>query len=240
MYFSNNIVRIGYSRLHGMLYCDRSNLLLAGNIIDYDIPGSGFAAVNLSGGRLEAVNNYITAVDTCLQLQNLGAPSSIYNSTFWTTDSTFAIFAAGSQPITMIADAVYGSLHSDYLSPYPRVIWSISYCAFSRSSDTSRASYSSCNDCYLNFVSPGLELNTNGFVTPPNSVCIAAGPPEAVYNNRGTTNRNDIGYTGGPFFNPANYTNDAPMIYWLKGSPVFFSKGQSNTLNISAAAVAGD
>ena len=71
----------------------------------------------------------------------------------------------------------------------------------------------------------------------PGSPCINAGPPDAVYNNRDGT-RNTMGYTGGPYWNPANYTNNNPMVFLLTGQQTV-AKGVQTTIPINAAATAG-
>jgi hypothetical protein len=69
------------------------------------------------------------------------------------------------------------------------------------------------------------------------SPCINAGPPDAVYNNRDGT-RNTMGYTGGPYYNPANYTNNNPMIFLLTGQQTAI-KGIQTTIPVSVGASAG-
>ena len=69
------------------------------------------------------------------------------------------------------------------------------------------------------------------------SPCINAGPPEAIYNNRDGT-RNTMGYTGGPYWNPANYTNNNPMVFLLTGQQVVLNGAQTNIV-VNAAASAG-
>jgi hypothetical protein len=71
----------------------------------------------------------------------------------------------------------------------------------------------------------------------PGSPCLNAGPPEAIYNNRDGT-RNTMGFTGGPYWNPANYTNNNPMVFFLTGQQMVLSGVQTN-IQINAAAAAG-
>jgi hypothetical protein len=71
-----------------------------------------------------------------------------------------------------------------------------------------------------------------------NSPCRNAGPPDAIYNDRDGT-RNDIGFTGGPLYNPANFTTDLPLAFWLDTTPRKVLKGVNNTIRVDAAAVAG-
>ena len=79
--------------------------------------------------------------------------------------------------------------------------------------------------------------NANGGLLP-GSPCINAGPPDPIYNDRDGT-RNDMGYTGGPYYNPANYTNDNPMVFFLSGSPQIIFKGLQTNIQVNLGASAG-
>jgi hypothetical protein len=81
------------------------------------------------------------------------------------------------------------------------------------------------------------NVNTDGSLNA-GSPCINAGPPDAIYNNRDGT-RNTIGYTGGPFFNPANYTNNNPMVFFLLTGQQTVLSGLQTNISVSAAASAG-
>jgi hypothetical protein len=48
-----------------------------------------------------------------------------------------------------------------------------------------------------------------------------------------------MGWTGGPLYNPANYTNNNPMVFFLTGSPQTVFKGQQTNILVNAAASAG-
>ena len=122
------------------------------------------------------------------------------------------------------------------------MVWDISYCVFNGAvtQGSPPGGFGGCNACNPGFVVGGYSLSPSSFQLLPNSVCRSNGPPQAVYNNFGTTNRNDIGFTGGPFYNPANWTNTNPMVYLLTGTPQIFPKGRTNIISINAAAVAGN
>ena len=64
-----------------------------------------------------------------------------------------------------------------------------------------------------NFVGT-LSPDNSWFSLQGGSPCINAGPPGAIYNDADGS-RNDIGYSGGPFWKPANYTNDGPILLSL-------------------------
>ena len=85
------------------------------------------------------------------------------------------------------------------------------------------------------FIDPKLDADRNLAADSP---CRNAGPPDAIYNDRDGT-RNDIGFTGGPLYNPGNYTNDLPIAFWLNTTPRKLIKGLQSTIRVDAAAVAG-
>ena len=71
----------------------------------------------------------------------------------------------------------------------------------------------------------------------PGSPIINAGPPDAIYNNRDGT-RNTMGYTGGPYWNPANYSNNDPMVFLLTGQQMA-AKGVQTSIPVNVAVSAG-
>jgi hypothetical protein len=77
---------------------------------------------------------------------------------------------------------------------------------------------------------------TNNLSLLSDSPCINAGPPDAIYYNRDGT-RNTMGYTGGPYWNPANYTNNNPMVFLLTGQQTIVNGAQTSIqLNVGASA----
>jgi hypothetical protein len=89
-------------------------------------------------------------------------------------------------------------------------------------------------DCLL--VDPNITDFSNP-IPAANSPCIGAGIDLPVYKNRDGT-RNTMGYTGGPYYNPANYTENNPMVFLLAG-PQSAVKGVQTSIPITAAASAG-
>jgi hypothetical protein len=81
-------------------------------------------------------------------------------------------------------------------------------------------------------VAPNLAADSSPNVGSP---CINAGPPDAIYNNLDGT-RNTMGYTGGPYFNPANYTNSNPMVFLLTGPQVVLGNQTNIQVNVGASA----
>ncbi len=81
------------------------------------------------------------------------------------------------------------------------------------------------------------KLNPDNTLAP-DSPCVNTGPADAIHNDRDGT-RNDMGFAGGPLYNPANFTTDSPMAFWLNTTPRKVVKGSSATIRIDAAATAG-
>jgi hypothetical protein len=105
------------------------------------------------------------------------------------------------------------------------------------------------NHCCINAPNPLVQVSSHAsLLSDPglspertlavNSTCRNAGPPDAIYNDRDGT-RNDIGFTGGPLYTPANFTTDLPLAFWLDTTPRKVLKGVNNTIRVDAAAVAG-
>ena len=82
-----------------------------------------------------------------------------------------------------------------------------------------------------------IALNADGSLSA-GSPCINAGPPDPIYNNRDGT-QNTMGYTGGPYWNPANYTNNNPMVFFLGTSQQVVLSGIQTNIQVSTAASAG-
>jgi hypothetical protein len=83
-----------------------------------------------------------------------------------------------------------------------------------------------------------LSPTNNWLSLQPGSPCLNAGPPDAIYDNTDGT-RNTIGYTGGPLWNPANYTNSNPIVFWLSPSNHTVLKGVQTTIPFGIGAAAG-
>lgn len=233
--FVNNDVWIGYCSISGFLHCSACRMVMIGAAI----ANSSVARSTLSmdnGCELHAFNNIFTS--------NLSWPVDLTDTTASFSNDTLygATYGLSAQGVGMIS--MNGVVVKGKTSGGSSIIWNISDCAFSPPAEIGSplGGFGGCNGCVADFgfVNPGWDPVVSRFYLKSNSVLIANGPSDSVYNNRGTANRNDIGYTGGPFLNPANYTNDNPLVYLLTGAPQIFTKGRTNTIVVNAAAVAGD
>ena len=108
----------------------------------------------------------------------------------------------------------------------------VTYCALYGVSGPTTGAFPPPQNCYTGAFTLGPEYSA---AYPP---LLDGGPPEAIYNDRDGT-RNDIGYTGGPYWNPANYTNSSPMVFFLTGSPQTVFKGAQTNIQVNVGASAG-
>lgn len=232
----NNNVRMGFCRVGGRVYGNSCHILMIGNIVVMSVYGNEGVFMENGRGELMAYNNVICS-ESALGVLLSDATATLWNDTIYASSSLSV--RGGSNIVTMKGVALSGAMDSS-----TNIIWDISDCAFGikTTSGSPIGGIRGCNGCGdLGFVSPTFaSLAEENFFLKTNSVLIGNGPPEAAYNNRGTTNRSDIGYTGGPFLNRANYTNDNPLVYLLTGEPRIFTKGPTNTILVNAAAVSGD
>jgi len=112
----------------------------------------------------------------------------------------------------------------------------VSYCDFYGASGvTTSAPHPGVTPLNSLYVNPQL---TGASYLSISSPCIDAGPPEGIYSDRDASS-NDMGYTGGPYWNPANYTNDNPMVFFIDSSPRVVFKGAQTNLQINVGASAG-
>jgi hypothetical protein len=247
--FANNKVWLGYNRIFGAINLSGCDSVLMGNSIwGIGLGGPGWywgsGAVQCNGGTLKAYNNLFVSPTGCCPVEplvNLGSLTAsgaeLANNTLYQAVNNTAIEADGTFPVTLRADAIYGSVSGG------SALWDISYCVFNTTPGVG-APFA----CFVSdpgFVNPSVSGNPSDFMLKTNSVCIGNGPPSPIYNNRGMTNRNNIGFTGGPFYNPSNYTNTTPILYLLTGTPLagkelVFPKGHTNIMTLNAAAAAGN
>jgi hypothetical protein len=195
-----------------------------------------------SGGKLSAYNNLITGSGwPAWGIVLDSAAAEIVNNTI--AFKGIGIQANGGGPITLRGDILLGGGGSQY------------GCDVTATGAASQAVFLSyCDLCVpaigytpllgvtpppvncLYQVTP-IVLNADGSLSA-GSPCINAGPPDAIYNNRDGT-RNTMGYTGGPYWNPANYTNNNPMVFFLGTSQQVVLSGIQTNISVSAAASAG-
>src|ERR1035441_7444348 len=251
---TSNKVWMGYNKVFGPIHLNGCDSVLIGNSVwGAGFPGwqwgPGWAIGDLqcSGGTVKAYNNLfvdmfvgVPAADVCadtlVQLHSLAFGGAEFaNNTFYGAGTALA--ADNNFPVTLRGDAIYGSVGGG------SALWDISYCVFNNTPGVGAPFAWIVSDPGL--VNAGDSGNPPDFWLKTNSVCIGNGPPSPIYNNRGTTNRNNIGFTGGPFYNPANSTNQNPMVYLLTGTPqagkeLIFPIGRTNIMTLNAAAAAGN
>ena len=245
-------VWLGYNRIFGTVNLTGCDSVLIGNSIwttgGFDTAG-GYQVIpgdlQCSAGTIKAYNNLLVSVAVPFQLVYpvvglsglAGGGAELVNNTLFQSASATAVSADNTFPVTLRGDAIYGSVSGS------SALWDISYCVFNGAPGVGAPF--ACIVSNPGFVNPGDSGNPSDFWLQTNSVCIGNGPPSPIYNNFGTTNRNDIGFTGGPFYNPANATNLKPMVYLLTGTPMtgselIFPLGRTNIMTLNAAAAAGN
>lgn len=245
-------VWMGDNNIYGQLWLHNCNTVLVGNLVQENNQSGGIFSECLQcdgGGTLQAYNNVFSALNNygyavVLSLGTSGGYAILDNNSINQNQNYNALYCDNAFPVTLLADAFYGRVFG------ASALWNISYCVFNQSPTvgTPPGGFGSILNTNANWLSPSdTPLTTNSFLLGPGSPCISNGPPQLVYNNAGTTNRNDIGYTGGPYYNPTNFTNTGPTIYMLTGwplmetgAPLIFPQGRTNILTLNAAGVAGN
>ncbi len=236
-------VWLGYSSLGNPFYgsalrqtnCD--SVMVGNNVYSQ----GGDALVYCQGGTLKAYNNYISATLYNGLAPNYGMwlrsnTSEVINNTIYMATTTYPglgilitdavgshnfranIVFVGNNAGYFCTEAINSTVNSSFCNLFPpnRV-----------------GNFSPLVNCQ--FVDPLIE-SPNGL--SPVSPCIDAGPPDAIFNDRNGT-RNDIGRTGGPYWNPANYTNDNPIVFFLTGSPQTVLKGVQTNILVNVGASSG-
>src|SRR5207253_2685428 len=173
-----------------------------------------YYGLSSEGGRIAAYNNVITITASAgptLWLRSTVA--EIINNTIVNSLSGDGVDVDGGiVPMTFRGNIIYAP--SRYAIYALGQTLTVSYCDL-----VFRSGYGvTANTPVVNCITDNPSYDGN-YLLFSSSPCIGKGPPEAIYYNRGTTNRNDIGWTGGPLYNPSNYTNDNPMVFFLTGSP---------------------
>lgn len=202
--------------------------------------------VYCKGGTLKAYNNVFqsetASASYVMELRSMVA--DIINNTFAHVSSYGLLASDGGGPIT-VRGCAFNSGSWPIVSEGPVV--SVSYCCSLYSFHSTVAPVVECLVADPSLVAGAplaffhnLPQYPQGpiWLLSPSSPCINKGPPDPIYNDRDGS-RNDIGYTGGPLYNPANYTNDNPMVFFLTGSPQIVFKGAQTNLQVNVGASAG-
>jgi hypothetical protein len=231
-YLNNYKVWLGYNNISYGVWITNCDAVLVGNKV-VTPGGSQYAGSIFQGGNLKAYNNVFSAFGTSttvtMFLQSCAA--ELVNNTIL-GPGTIAVTRAlsvigGVTPVTVRACIFWNSGQYDADGNQPV---NISYSTYAGGFT---GSVGPCPTC----VAASGVLDYVSFA--PTAPCINAGPPEAIYNNRSTIDRNTIGWTGGPLYNPANFTNSNPMVFLLTGSPQNVFKGLTTNILVNAAASAG-
>jgi hypothetical protein len=230
---SNYKVWMGYDNHaypYGSLQLTNCDAVVVGNKVNTAFNPQ---ALYVQGGNLKAYNNQFESNGPyAVWLRSVGGGTELVNNTIVAMAGSSALYLSdGGGPITLRGSILYFYNAGGYfLNTSGGQSVNMSYCATYGLTGTG---VPLCPTCVYgaNVVDP------NTFI--PGPPCIGAGPPEAIYNNRGTIDRNDIGWTGGPLYNPANFTNSNPMVFLLTGSPQNVFKGVQTNIQVNAAAAAG-
>jgi hypothetical protein len=231
--FINSKVWLGYNTAYGasQISMTGSDAVLIGNRLTVS---HGDWQLVVAGGNLKMINNLmVNPGGHGITLSGTGA--DLINNTIIPNIYTLNVDSAV-RPINLRANIFRG--HPSYpplvVSANSSALIFASYCLFFGSVSPQSLIVPPFVNCLIN-VDP--MLSADKLTLTAESPCIGKGMPGAVHNNRDGT-ANTIGYTGGPYLNTANYTNDNPMVFLLTG-PQAILKGGQTTIPISAAASAG-
>lgn len=199
------------------------------------------------GGSLKAYNNLISGgyvgggAISYSGIHFQGTTADIVNNTISTSSgASYGVLATGiSGPVTIRGNIIHvGGSSNPALAavavdgPAAQPVF-VSYDASFRSGLLISGSAPAPIGCLVE-IDPLLNPDSTLSADSP---CKNAGPLEAIYNNRDGT-RNHMGHTGGPYWNPANYTNNNPMVFFLTGQQTVLN-GVTTSIPVNAAAAAG-
>ena len=187
-----------------------------------------------SGGTFNAYNNLISGGGYSCGISLNSTAAEIVNNTIYMPSGSPGIQANGGGPITLRSDIIHVSNYGVQGTGAASQALFLSYCDLYAGGGTWLVGVTPPPVNCLIQVYP--SVNADGSLNA-GSPCINAGPPDAIYNNRDGT-RNTTGYTGGPCWSPANYTNNNPMVFLLTGQQTVLSGIQTN-IQVNAAASAG-
>ncbi len=202
----NRFLGAGGAGGQGAIQVLRGSLKAYNNLIVVASTSGSLGALHLNSTSAEIVNNTIseTTLAYGIRVSGTGGPITLRGNIIRPAGGNFAVSSAGPTLLVSYCDILGGGGVWNEVSGTPP-----------------------CLDCIV--ADPQFASD---YSLQAGSPCIGKGSPEAIYNNRGTTNRNDMGYTGGPYWNPANYTNDNPMVFMLTGRPLTIFKGPGGRTNI--------
>jgi hypothetical protein len=260
-------VYLGYNSIYGsggfepILLADYQTLVtltdcsafLVGNVLYQDgMANADGAPLVMLRGFLHAYNNRIHS-DTGGSSGNPGtltlldSAGDIINNTFEMEGAvreggSIGVANGNTGPVIVRANALHIHSGEGIFSGGLGQISECSYCCIG--SDYTPLDHVTGVNCLI--TDPILDLSGYTTMQPPlswlspmsGSPCVHAGPPDAIYNNTDGT-RNTIGYTGGPLWNPANYTNNNPLVFFLNTTNQTVIKGAQTNVQINLGASAG-
>lgn len=224
-------------------------------------PNGVYSVVYAQNSRVRAYNNLLTtsaasrsgvetvtihgfSLDSCTgEIANNTIVCAVYGTDgWWSSVYMYArgIRSSGGGPIVIKGNAIEAiSVRSlggtaDWQNAYAVAggaeIAEFSYCRLNATHGVSGVTPFQCS-----FGALGL----NGEYQPAiDSPCLNAGPPEPFFNDRDGT-RNDMGFTGGPYYQANGATTDKPLLFWLMPAQKQVWKNAQPTLDMEAAATAG-
>ena len=232
-----------YATILSLNFCDT---ILVG-ISAFDMQSNGWPAAFVTGGTLNCFNSrfykYFPACCSGLfvcSIQLESVTASLQNCSISVRQDAHpqAIRAQGTAVVRIRNCAVRaegGTPPTGIIVYDSAQINEVSYCCVWGDGGSSPLFLSGVSSANSIYGEPNFDSNLNFVGSSP---CINAGNPSSLYNNTDGS-RNTIGWTGGPLYNPANYTNNNPIVFWLGTSNQTVLKGVQNTIPITIGASAG-
>jgi hypothetical protein len=211
-----NTVNVGYGDY--TIYVRAGSNLKSINNLLLNRPGGGtgnggVGGIDLQNSGAEIINTTINVEANGVRAESLSSPLRIQNSIV--RSKSFQAISSGNGAVAALVFASY-SLFSG--------------------GDPQAAAVAPFSNCLIN-ADPNFTEDYNTLSSDPPSPCLHAGDPSATAKNRDGS-PNTMGWSGGPFLNLANYTNNNPMVFLLTG-PQAILKGSLSSIPITAAASAG-
>jgi hypothetical protein len=237
-----------------LVYLNGCDTVFVGNLAYIYGGGGDVDDVFALGGSLKAHSNRIRSDSSGgaangFLFYNNASGEAINNSMFLdaTGASSTALATSGGTPgvpaVVVQANAIVAS-RAGAISDNNGSVSLCTYCCLSDGassliSGVTATAFLYLDPQYVNVNTIGPLSATNNWLAPGlSSPCLNAGPPDAINNNTDGT-RNTMGYTGGPLWNPANYTNNNPIVFWAMPSKQTVLKGRDTSIQLNAAAAAG-
>ena len=219
IFVGNSNVNLSQS-IHYTIWCQGGSLTCYNNLLrGYPNYCAGDVNVILLSGTTN-----VTLINNTLQIDNAdcGRATTVASSGSLgpiTIKSCILICRRASYPAAIVADTLGQN-------------GQVSYCFFDGGAAQGITAINSLSG------SGELAALDSNYDLAANSPCLHAGPSDVVYDNTDGT-RNNIGWTGGPFYNPANLSINNPIVFWLGTTNQTVLKGLQTSIPISIGASAG-